>query len=47
LFVISGTWNLYEDVSFKGTKWTLNVGEYKTPQEGGFSNDTISSAQPE
>lgn len=44
--IISGTWNLYEDINFKGTKWTLKVGEYKTPQEGGFSNDTISSAQP-
>lgn len=44
--VISGTWNLYEDINFMGTKWTLNVGKYKTPQEGGFSNDRISSAKP-
>jgi hypothetical protein len=46
VIVVSGTWNLYEDTNFKGTKWTLDVGQYQTPQEGGFNNDNISSAQP-
>jgi hypothetical protein len=46
VIVVSGTWSLYEDINFKGTKWTLGVGQYATPQAGGFNNDAISSVQP-
>ena len=46
IIVISGTWHLYRNTSFKGTKWTLTVGKYPNAKEGSFENNSISSAKP-
>jgi len=47
VIVVSDTWDLYKDANFEGTEWTLDVGQYATPQDGGFDNDAISSVQRE
>lgn len=50
--VLNGTWILYKDYDFKGTRWVLSSsggdkkdGRYPLPNY--FDNDAISSAQPE
>ena len=46
VIVVSGTWDLFQNYDFNGTRWQLSTGRYAKPEEGGFKNDSVSSAQP-
>ena len=53
LIVIDGTWNLYKDSNYGGTKWSVsanggpsNDGTYSDWSSWGGTNDSVSSLKP-
>jgi hypothetical protein len=53
VIVIDGKWDLFKDVDFKGTKWTVSSGggpsqdgTYPVWTDWGGENDVISSLKP-